>query len=133
MLGAIYVDTNGDFKAYIAILRRFGVLEWVETALKNNVQIRHPKEEVGRLAGNKKLRYQYSVAVKYVKEDIARLQKKVANIEDVIEGLKRLLERREKASLSATRGLTDSLRDCQLQLQDLASSSKCRPWRSSVS
>jgi len=52
-LGAIYIDTNGDLKAYIAILRRFGVLEWVETALKNNVQIRHPKEEVGRLAGNK--------------------------------------------------------------------------------
>lgn len=57
MSGAIYIDTNGDLKAYIAILRRFGVLEWVETALKNNVQIRHPKEEVGRLAGNKKVRY----------------------------------------------------------------------------
>ncbi|KAL8746088.1 MAG: hypothetical protein Q9190_001845 [Brigantiaea leucoxantha] len=35
----------------------FGVLEWMETALKNNVQIRHPKEEVGRLAGNEKERY----------------------------------------------------------------------------
>ena len=57
MLGAIYIDTNGDLKAYIAILRRFGVLEWVETALKNNVQFRHPKEEVGRPAGNKKARY----------------------------------------------------------------------------
>lgn len=33
------------------------MLEWVETALKNNVQIRHPKEEVGRPAGNKKARY----------------------------------------------------------------------------
>ena len=29
----------------------------METALKNNVQIRHPKEEVGRLAGNRKVRY----------------------------------------------------------------------------
>ncbi|KAI4158586.1 MAG: hypothetical protein LQ342_007284 [Letrouitia transgressa] len=57
MLGAIYIDTNGDLKAYIAILRRFGVLEGVETALENNVQIRHPKEEVGRLAGNEKVRY----------------------------------------------------------------------------
>ena len=27
MLGAIYIDTNGDLKAYIAILRKFGVLE----------------------------------------------------------------------------------------------------------
>ena len=56
-LDAIYIDTNGDSKAYIAILRRFRVLEWVETALKNKVHIRHPKDEVGRLAGNKKLRY----------------------------------------------------------------------------
>ena len=56
-MGAIYIDTNGELKAYIAILRRFGVLEWVETSSKNNVQIRHPKEEVGRLAGNKKVRY----------------------------------------------------------------------------
>lgn len=30
------------------------MLEWVETALKNNVQIRHPKDEV---AGHKKVRY----------------------------------------------------------------------------
>ncbi len=57
VLGAIYIDTNGDLKACMAILRRFGVLEWVETALKNNVQIRHPKEEVDRLAGHKKVRY----------------------------------------------------------------------------
>lgn len=57
VLGAIYIDTNGDLKACMAILRRFGVLEWVETALKNNFQIRHPKEEVDRLAGHKKVRY----------------------------------------------------------------------------
>ena len=57
VLGALYIDTNGDLKACMAMLRRFGVLEWVDTALKNNVQIRHPKEEVGRLAGNQKVRY----------------------------------------------------------------------------
>ena len=57
VLGALYIDTNGDLKACMAMLRRVGVLEWVETALKNNVQIRHPKEEVGRLAGNEKVRY----------------------------------------------------------------------------
>ena len=50
-------DTNGDLKACMAILRRFRALEWVETALKNSVQIRHPKEEVDRLAGHKKVRY----------------------------------------------------------------------------
>lgn len=55
--GGIGCDTNGDLKACIGILRRFGVLEWVETALKNNVPIRHPKEEVDRRDGHKKVRY----------------------------------------------------------------------------
>lgn len=57
VLGAVYIDTNGDLKACMAMLRRFGVLDWVETALKNNVQIRHPKEVVGHLAGTGKVRY----------------------------------------------------------------------------
>ena len=56
-MGAIYINTNGDLKACMAILRMFEVLEWVETALENNIQIRYPKEEVDRLAGYKKVRY----------------------------------------------------------------------------
>lgn len=57
MIGAVYIDTTGDLKACDALLRRFGIMEWVETALKKEVQIRHPKEEVGRLARNEKVRY----------------------------------------------------------------------------
>jgi len=57
VLGAVYIDTTGDLRACDALLRRFGIMDWVETALKKEVQIQHPKEEVGRLARNEKVRY----------------------------------------------------------------------------
>ena len=57
VLGAVYIDTGGDLRACDALLRGFGIIDWVETALKKEVQIRHPKEEVGGLAMNEKVRY----------------------------------------------------------------------------
>ena len=32
-------------------------MDWMDTALKKDVQIRHPKEEVGRLARSERVRY----------------------------------------------------------------------------
>ena len=58
VLGAVYIDTGGDLRACEALLRRFGIIDWVETALNNDVLVRHPKEEVGILAVNEKVRYQ---------------------------------------------------------------------------
>jgi len=57
VLGAVYVDTSGDLKICEALLRRFGILGWVETALKREARIWHPKEELGVLARNEKVRY----------------------------------------------------------------------------
>ena len=51
------IDTGGDWEACDALLRGFGIVDWVETALKKEVQIRHPKEEVGVLARNEQVRY----------------------------------------------------------------------------
>lgn len=58
VLGAVYIDTGGDLNACDALLRRFGIMDWVETALRNEIPILHPKEEVGILAVNEKVRYQ---------------------------------------------------------------------------
>ena len=58
VLGAVYVDTSGDLKSCEALLARFGILDWVETALRREVRILHPKEELGVVAGNEKVRYQ---------------------------------------------------------------------------
>lgn len=43
-------------KACDAILQRFGIIDWVETAIRKEVQIRHPKEEVRGLATKEKVR-----------------------------------------------------------------------------
>ena len=57
VLGAVYVDTSGDLEICEALLRRFGILGWVEIALKNEGRIWHPKEELRVLARNEKVRY----------------------------------------------------------------------------
>lgn len=66
---------------------------------------------------------QYSVAVKNAKKDIQHLQRKVSDIKDVLEEVKRLLNGRDKSLLSATHKLSDSLsnslKECFLQLQEL--------------
>lgn len=56
VLDAVYTDTTGDLRAYDALLRPFGIMDWVETALKKEIEVRHPKEDVGGLARNEKVR-----------------------------------------------------------------------------
>ena len=63
--------------------------------------------------------FQYSVAVKDAKRDIERLQKKVTDIKNVLEEIRRLLDKQDKLQLSTTRKLLDSLEECHLQLQGL--------------
>ena len=63
--------------------------------------------------------FQYSVAVKNAKKDIERLQKKVSDIKDILGEVRRLLEGRDKTLLSTTHKLSDSLKECLLQLQEL--------------
>lgn len=56
-LGAVYIDTSGDLKVCEALLRRFGILGWLEMALKTEANIWHPKEELGFLAKTEKVKY----------------------------------------------------------------------------
>ncbi|KAF2186048.1 hypothetical protein K469DRAFT_687463 [Zopfia rhizophila CBS 207.26] len=63
--------------------------------------------------------FQYSVAVKDAKRDIKRLQKKVTDIKNVLEEVRRLLDKEDKSQLSTTRNLLDSLEECYQQLQEL--------------
>ena len=61
VLGAVYVDTSGDLELCEAVLARFGILGWVETALERGARIWHPKEELGILAGNERVRYRVGI------------------------------------------------------------------------
>lgn len=63
--------------------------------------------------------FQYSVAVKDAKKDIDRLQRKVSDLKDILEGVKRLLDGQDSTPLSAAHKLVGSLKDCFLRLEEL--------------
>ncbi|KAI9763764.1 MAG: hypothetical protein M1839_006312, partial [Geoglossum umbratile] len=63
--------------------------------------------------------FQYSVAVKNAKEDIGNLQREVSRIRDVLEGAKKLLEGPKEMRLSTSQKLSDSLKGCLVQLEEL--------------
>src|SRR5436309_2245686 len=63
--------------------------------------------------------FQYSVAVKNAKEDIGSLQREVSRIGDVLEGAKKLLEGSKGMRLLTSQKLSDSLKGCSVQLEEL--------------
>jgi hypothetical protein len=63
--------------------------------------------------------YQYSIAVKEAKDDIERVQKRVSDITHILEKLKQLLDSQDKARLSSTHRLLDSLSQCLRELEDV--------------
>ncbi|EOA90843.1 uncharacterized protein SETTUDRAFT_102068 [Exserohilum turcica Et28A] len=62
---------------------------------------------------------QYSMAVKDAKGDIERVQRKVSDINHILEKIKQLLDSQDKTRLSATQGLLDSLEQCLNELESL--------------
>ena len=62
---------------------------------------------------------QYSIAVRNLRKDIDRLQKKVTNIRDVFGQVEQLLNGQNKMLLSATHNLSDSLKECLRDLGEL--------------
>ncbi|SLM35887.1 dicer-like protein 2 [Lasallia pustulata] len=56
VLGAVYIDSLGSIPACEAVLERFGLLAYLRRALDEKVRLLHPKEEVGVLAGNEKVK-----------------------------------------------------------------------------
>jgi len=63
VLGAVYVDSGGDVDACRGVLRALGVLAYLARILAGEVpELLHPKEALGMLAGEKKVRYVVEVA-----------------------------------------------------------------------
>ncbi|PZD23658.1 WD40 repeat protein [Pyrenophora tritici-repentis] len=63
--------------------------------------------------------YQYSIAVKDAKDDIERVQRKFDDITHILEKLKQLVDSQDKKRLSTTHGLSDSLKRCLRELEDM--------------
>ncbi|KAI9856456.1 MAG: hypothetical protein M1813_009112 [Trichoglossum hirsutum] len=63
--------------------------------------------------------FQYLTAAKDAKNDIERLQRKVAKIGGILEKIKQLLDGQDKARLPTTSELSDSLKECFRELEEL--------------
>ena len=58
IIAAIYIDTAGSLPACERFLSALGILPYLDRALSENLHVIHPKEELGRLAGNDKVTYE---------------------------------------------------------------------------
>src|SRR5690242_8210202 len=67
VIGAIYVDSQGDFSACEVFVRRLGILPCLERLLRDGVDCLHPKERLGHLA------VEHSVQYAPVRNDASRV------------------------------------------------------------
>ncbi|RAL58358.1 hypothetical protein DID88_005775 [Monilinia fructigena] len=56
LLGAIWID-SGSMEVCTRVVERMGLLKYMRRILKDGVRIMHPKEELGIVAGNDKVKY----------------------------------------------------------------------------
>ena len=57
ILGAIYVDTHGSLSDCEGFLEHLGLMPYLRRVLDNEIAVLHPKEELGQLADQDKVRY----------------------------------------------------------------------------
>ncbi|XPS72365.1 Dicer-like protein 2 [Ascochyta lentis] len=99
VIGAIYIDSRGDFSACEVFVRRLGILDSLERILRDNVDCLHPKERLGHLAVERSVQYvrmpgdaQHSIGLPPGMSKVYRCQVKVGgeDVGGVVEGLTRL-------------------------------------------
>ncbi|KAJ4988740.1 proteasome A-type and B-type [Stagonosporopsis vannaccii] len=57
VIGAVYVDSEGDFSACEVFVRRLGILTCLDRLLHDDVDCLHPKERLGHLAVERSVQY----------------------------------------------------------------------------
>ncbi|KAK7921145.1 Dicer-like protein 2 [Apiospora marii] len=60
VMGAVWLD-KGDMKACHALAERAGIIPYLQRFLRDKVDVRHPKNQLGEIAGDKKVRYKVRV------------------------------------------------------------------------
>jgi len=68
VLGAVFIGTNGDFRACARVMQRAGLFRYLERWLDFRspdapIRLVHPKEDLGRLAGEERVRYEITDGV----------------------------------------------------------------------
>lgn len=57
VIGAIYIDSRGDFSACEVFVHRLGILDTLERIIRDDVDCLHPKERLGHLAVERDVKY----------------------------------------------------------------------------
>lgn len=57
IVGAIYIDSHGSFSACQSFLENIGMMEYLRRAMDGEFALLHPKEELGQLANQEKVKY----------------------------------------------------------------------------
>ena len=57
ILGAIYIDTHGSLLKCQSFLEHLGLMPYLRRVLDNEIAVLHPKEELGQLADQDKVKY----------------------------------------------------------------------------
>lgn len=56
LLGAIWVD-SGSLETCELIVKKFGILDHMDRLIRDQVRMKHPKEEIGGLTGSEEVKY----------------------------------------------------------------------------
>ncbi|KZF20015.1 hypothetical protein L228DRAFT_214035 [Xylona heveae TC161] len=92
LLGAVYLDASDASSACEKVAERIGILPYLRRLVSGQVHMLHPKEELGRLASNKRIRYttgieevegnnRYWCSVSMDEEKICRVSDGVSRVE----------------------------------------------------
>ncbi|KAI9741256.1 MAG: Dicer-like protein 2 [Cirrosporium novae-zelandiae] len=57
--GAVFIDSGGSTEACEGFLEKLGVLKYLHRAMEGGVRIKHPKEQLGILANDQRVRYKH--------------------------------------------------------------------------
>lgn len=57
IVGAIFIDSHGSFSACESFLENLGMMEYLRRAMDGEFALLHPKEELGQLANQEKVKY----------------------------------------------------------------------------
>lgn len=57
IVGAIYIDSHGSFSACQSFLENLGMMDYLRRAMDGKFALLHPKEELGQLANQEKVKY----------------------------------------------------------------------------
>ncbi|KAJ3543364.1 hypothetical protein NM208_g3624 [Fusarium decemcellulare] len=115
LIGAVWVDSD-SIQECEDVVRRFGILPYLERVLRDSIHIQHPKEELSVLSGAKKVEYNYTV-INGVVPEYSCVVKVGDRVVGDITGATNKLEAMTKAAQQAVELLTREKRAAKVSVE----------------